>query len=130
MRTITSELSSLLQKLEQNLLSPEVRHNRKTLEAVLSEDFREIGASGRVYDRDAIIREIAKEPEGEVITMKDFVVAILTIDHHGNDVAMTSYISTRTSPDGTVIRRARRTSIWLHCNKAWRIRFHQATMLE
>jgi len=130
MRTITPELSTLLQQMEQSLLLPEVRCNRQTLETILAEDFREITPAGLVRDRSSTIARVLSEHDGNTITMTDFCITILTIDHHGNNVAMTSYISTHSASSGKPVRRARRTSIWLHCNNTWRMRFHQATMLE
>jgi hypothetical protein len=129
MRSITPQLCSSLQQLEQRLLLPNIRRDARALEALLSEDFREIGASGNVYDRDAIIRLLSVEPDDDRIVMSDFAVTILTRDHRGNEVAMTSYISARTTADGVLKQRARRTSIWMHCDNTWRMRFHQATIL-
>jgi hypothetical protein len=42
-------------ELEQRLLEPGVRRDRDAVERLLHEDFCEFGASGRVFDREAII---------------------------------------------------------------------------
>lgn len=130
MQNITPELSSLLLRLEEHLLRPDIRSDARALEAILSDDFREVGAAGHVYDRDDIIRALTSEPYDDRIAITGFTVNIHTVDHRGNDVVMTSCLSTRSTPDGKRIRSARRTSVWMRCDDTWRMRFHQATMLD
>lgn len=130
MRPIPPHLSRQLEQLERSLLEPSIRSSAQHLRTLLSEDFREIGASGQVFNREDIIRELAGETSTNRITMDDFLVTILTIDVDGNEVAMTSYVATCTTAQSKLIRRARRTSIWLCCDGRWRMHFHQGTMLE
>lgn len=100
-------------ELERRLLDPAVRRDVEALVALLREDFREFGASGRVYDRAAIVHELLSAPGGSV-GASDFVAARL-----GPDAVLLTY---RTDPPSL------RTSVWLRDDDgSWRMLHHQGT---
>ena len=55
------DLVQAIQKLEELLLRPEVRTNPTRVSDLLADDFFEIGASGRTFDKAAIIRSLSNE---------------------------------------------------------------------
>lgn len=130
MADIKPELAEKLRLLEQQLLSPHVRRDPRAIALLLTEDFLEIGASGRIFDRDSILRELVSETGDDIIAMSDFSATSLAREDNGSEVVMVNYITTRSDSRGTIVRRARRTSIWLHREEAWRVRFHQGTLLS
>lgn len=100
-------------ELEQRLLEPEVRLDRAALTALLHEDFREFGASGRVYDRAGIV-ETLLAGDGSSATAFEFNATRLS-----SDVVLLTY---RTDPPSL------RTSIWSRGpDGEWRIVHHQGT---
>ena len=119
-------LTAHLRRLEEELLRPEVRRSRAALEANLATDFVEVGRSGRVYDREAIVATLATEAEDgshrPVARIEALVVRLLA-----PGVALATYDSVHDGVDGprTV---ARRVSIWRREDDgAWRMTYHQGT---
>lgn len=120
---VSLDLRTHLQRLEEDLLRPEIRSSRTELEARLAPDFLEIGRSGRVYDRAALILALASEGDAgsAVARVEDYSVRLLT-----PNVALATY---RMAPPATVGASAGtlRSSIWLREGDAWQMVFHQAT---
>jgi hypothetical protein len=98
------------------LLRPEVRAARGRLEALLDEDFVEIGASGRRWERDAIIADLLESPAVDV-TVANMAARIVA-----NHVALVTY-ETETND-----RRVLRSSWWRESGGHWRCFFHQGTV--
>ncbi|HEY8911810.1 DUF4440 domain-containing protein [Lacisediminihabitans sp.] len=104
---------------ERRLLDPAVRRDRSSVEALLHPSFREIGQSGRLWDREATIAALAEE-SGD--------------DFHG--AVDMSEIELQTLCDSTFLltyrlrvedRWTRRSSIWLLTVHRARLIFHQGT---
>lgn len=113
-----------IQDLEEALHRPDVRRCRETMEMLLAEDFTEIGASGNLYDRAAIIELLAKEPETDHTGLRAANYALKTIC---NQAVLLTYETERTTPDGSK-RRVARSSIWMHNGFRWQMLFHQGTV--
>ncbi len=111
-------LRHVLRTLEERLLDPEVRRDSRQVAALLTEDFREFGKSGRAYDRESILALLAAEAP-QVISVEEFTAELL-----GPEAALTTWIS-RTA-DG---KRARRSSVWVYRQGRWQLLFHQGTTL-
>jgi hypothetical protein len=99
------------------LHTPAVRNSRDKLESLLSDDFMEIGSSGKTYDREQIINSLLKEVPGE-INAKDFELRKLS-----DELSQLIYRSEST-------RRAIRSSIWKLEDGQWRMLFHQGTITD
>ncbi len=97
------------------------RRGRAALERLVARDFREIGASGRVYSRAFVIRTVLarKAMPGERRWR--------TSAFRCRELAPGLYLLTYTLTQGT--RRTRRTTLWQRAGRAWTIRFHQGTLL-
>ncbi len=103
-------------ELELALLHPDVRRDRTWVEDVLDEDFREIGASGRLWSRQETVDGLAGEQgEGPV------AVADLEALQLADGLVLVTYVSDR------VGRRARRSSVWRRSGDRWRLVHHQGT---
>ncbi|MEU2678441.1 nuclear transport factor 2 family protein [Streptomyces sp. NPDC007107] len=103
---------------ELRLLDPVVRASADVLATLLHPDFREIGTSGRLWQRDTIIAMLtdpdAPRPEPLVATrMRGDQLAPdlvhLTFDTESNSL------------------RSHRSSLWRLTGSDWRLYFHQAT---
>ncbi|MFD6420730.1 DUF4440 domain-containing protein [Streptomyces sp. NPDC060198] len=103
---------------ELRLLDPEVRRSAPLLATMLHPEFREIGTSGRLWDRDMIVAELTAEATtrpGPLTASRMAGVELcpglvhLTFDteHKG--------------------RRAHRSSLWRQGDGGWLLYFHQAT---
>ena len=106
--------------LEESLWRSETRFDATYMRRVLSSDFFEFGRSGRVYDRESILR--IGEP-GDLIRARlplaDFTVSVLA-----PSVVLVAYVSEIMDE---VVQRANRSSIWIREEEGWRLRFHQGT---
>ncbi len=94
----------------------QVRNDPELLLSLLHQDFREYGASGRLWTRDTI----AGATSGQVC------------------VAATEMQARRLGPDAVLVtyrseaagRRALRSSVWVRVADGWLLLFHQGTPVE
>ncbi len=90
------------------------------LAGMLADDFEEFGASGRRWDRATVLDLLERAPTADV-TIGSFTT--IPIDER---VILVTFRTTSRSPDGSP-RHAWRSSLWVHREGRWRLRFHQAT---
>ena len=112
-----SNLKAHLVTLEQSLHDPDIRADPSQAGMLLSPEFREFGASGRIWNRAATLELLATEPV-HTITARDFTCQPLS-----PTLALLTYISS----NGT--RDALRSSLWRLEDGQWRILFHQGTVV-
>lgn len=110
------ETEMSIYQMEMRLLEPEVRSSPEASRPLFNDDFLEVGSSGRLYDRDTIIAEMASASKEKVL-VRDFQVRVLSAD-----VALCTYRSI-----GQGGAEAHRTSIWVREDNDWTIVFHQGT---
>jgi hypothetical protein len=116
-----ANLEELLLKLEQRLMDPVFREDRAHVSALLAEDFREFGSSGRVWSRDDILN-----PSGTVQTaplVEDFSVKTIV-----PELVQVTYRTLRRVPGGKP-QAALRSSLWIRRGDKWQMLFHQGTKI-
>lgn len=96
---------------------------RADFERITTEDFWEIGASGRRYSRAYILDELEKrfaQPREENLVVGDY---------HCRQLAPNLYLLTYNllQPGD---RKTRRTTIWQRKSDGWKIVFHQGTIIQ
>jgi len=106
----------IVEALERELLGPEVRGDIGRTGVLLHPDFMEIGSSGRVWTRDAMMMALEGDP-GERTELE-----VLGADRVGTGAVLLTYRSYARS--GTTLR----SSLWVLDNGRWRLRFHQGTV--
>ena len=109
----------MLRNQEMELLDPEVRSDPVRVRELLHDDFVEFGSTGRVYDKPQLLEMLEGEAHAEV-TISEFAVRQLSVD--------TALVTYRTV--GQAGHEARRSSIWIHEDGAWRMVFHQGTRIS
>jgi hypothetical protein len=116
--TTSSDIAEVL-GLERELQTAECRRDRTRLMALLAEDFLEVGASGRVWNRASTLELLDAEPgDDPVIEVHDLTGRVV-----GDGFVLTRWDSDRGG------RRARRTSLWRRDPGGWRLVHHQGTLL-
>jgi hypothetical protein len=105
--------------LELELLRPEVRRSQARLEELLDPGFTEIGASGRLWSRAAMMAALTEHDE----VREPVPVVEVTGRAVGPDLVLLTYVS---DPQG---RAARRSSLWRRSGASWRLLHHQGTPL-
>ncbi|GGC89684.1 ribonuclease H [Tersicoccus solisilvae] len=109
------EDEELVVQYEQELLDPRVRADVARLAALLHPDFTEVGASGRIWDRDSTIDLVSNADSGAVQFEQ------LQLERIDPTTILLVWRSTR---DG---ESAVRSSWWVRDGQQWRLRFHQGT---
>jgi aminoglycoside 3-N-acetyltransferase len=109
--------------LERELLDPACRVDPDRVAALLADDFVEIGASGRVWNRDDVVASLAAEPG------MDAIITTTIGPMSGHQIApglvVVRYTTHHDGGPGTV----HRTGWWQQTTSGWRCRFHQATVV-
>jgi ribonuclease HI len=100
---------------ELSLLRADTRADAAEVAGLLHDDFREFGASGRVWDRDSVAKALAAEP-GDGAEAHDLDAVRLA-----DNVVLLTYATG--PPAGTALR----SSLWVRVDGTWRIFFHQGT---
>jgi ribonuclease HI len=104
-------------ELERLLLRPDVRADRRQVEVLLHQDFQEIGASGRVWDRETIVNALVGDPAAPGAA-EAFEPAWLA-----ENVVLLTY---RVNGEAGSLR----SSLWVRDSvSGWQLRFHQGTRM-
>lgn len=104
--------------LERRLLEPAVRSDPRAVAELLHPEFREVGASGQLWDRASIIERLASEAAPPTPIRDEGMAGTVLAD----GIVLVTYLS---DTDG---RRARRSSLWRRDEGAsWQLFFHQGT---
>ena len=114
----SADLKAELLALEERLLVPAVRALPAQVGALLAPGFMEFGASGRVFDRDAILAALASEPPRVARQARGFKVRELA-----PGAALTTWRVTRDDGVETL-----RSSVWQQQGGRWLMVFHQGTL--
>jgi hypothetical protein len=112
-------LADLLAR-EKRLLESPWRHSSDYLDGELSDDFTEVGKSGRVWDKASLISGLVAAASDRVIESERF-----TAESISARVALIRY-RTRVAGEGWI----ERSSLWRREDDRWRVVFHQATPAE
>lgn len=110
------DLKQHLKMLEESHITPNVRESVEKLDAILADEFFEIGSSGYMYDKKDCL-EI-----GVVLT--DMSLHNFEIYPLAGDVVLTTYFIV----DTTRNRNTYRSSIWKYIDGRWQLYFHQGTI--
>jgi hypothetical protein len=111
------DLEAHLIELELRLQNWSTRKNPGATAALLSADFREFGASGRVWDRAGIIAELSVDTPYQIVS-ENFQCQRLS-----SELALLTYVAS--SPN----RKTLRSSLWRLEGQSWRVLFHQGTIV-
>ncbi len=118
-----SDKERLVVALEVGLLDPLVRSSPAQLEALIDEDFVEIGPTGTLHDKEQVIKLLLGEAgkASKTVLAEDFQVRWLA-----DDMVLLTY---RTShPYEVAPQKCIRSSIWKQRGSNWVLMFHQGTL--
>ena len=117
-------LAGVLQELmahEPIFHRPELGTSRADFERMTETTFREVGASGRRYDREYVLNVLESRsgaPQEEDLHAQEF---------HCHELAENLYLLTYTLFQGA--RQSRRATIWRRTEAEWKIVYHQGTLV-
>ncbi|WP_457972498.1 RNase H family protein [Arthrobacter sp. D1-17] len=104
-----------VEALERELLRPEVRSDIGRTGVLLHPEFTEIGTSGRLWTRDAMMMSLEESPGSHM------ELELISVDRVGAEAILLVYRSH--SREGAALR----SSLWVLDGGQWRLRFHQGT---
>lgn len=110
-----------LKALEPLIYSANDGAARQHFEALLCADFWEVGATGKIYDREFVLQTLddrQKNPRNE---------AWETSDYHLRKIESHHYLVTYTLRQPT--RVSRRATLWQSTEKGWLMIYHQGTVV-
>lgn len=96
-------------------------------EAMLVDDYFEVGASGRVYTRENVM-EIVLGRYGRGEPGIDNEVEDFRVRQIGDQMFIATY--TLHQPDGHTTRSTRRSTVWTNTAGQWQVVYHQGTILS
>lgn len=109
------ELKVLLENLERELASAEVRSDASRMSTLLSDDFEEVGTSGRRYFRQDVLDSVGHLNDA-LYELSDFSFL---------ELARTSVlVKYKALLNG---QPTRRSSIWICRDGAWQMCYHQSS---
>lgn len=114
-------LAKLIENLEVELLQPDVRQSEARLDELLADDFLEIGASGKCYTKQDILKRLPVS-EGTNYKGTDFKAMKIA----PGTVLLTYRASAEDLRTGSK-KWAVRSSLWQKRGDQWQILFHQGT---
>lgn len=102
-----TDLLSRLTRLETDLHREEVRSDAGRLDGYPHDEFLEIGRSGRLYDKQAILKSLPASREAANILARDFCITAIK-----DGLVLLIYESFRVDGRGARSEHARRSSLW------------------
>lgn len=119
MSTDLAALTAELRGYEERILDPAVRADPAQVGALLAPEFSEFGASGRVFDRAAILATLASEGPKEARRTRGFKLRLIA-----PGAALTTWRVLRDDGVETL-----RSSVWQQqADGRWLMVFHQGTL--
>ncbi len=116
-------LTETIKRLEKSLHKPGFRKNPVKLNKIIADEFIEIGKSGKIWNKTAIIDALKNEISTE-ITMTDFVLSVLS-----ENLVLVIYTAHQITKDGSSESNSMRSSIWKLFGNDWKMIFHQGTLI-
>ena len=117
-------IEAQLRELEERLLQGSVRRDPEAVSVLLTDDFREFGSSGRVFNKQHILAALQKELPTQ-LSLRDFHATVLA-----PDVVLVTYLATQRRDSQQSAIRSLRSSIWVFREAQWQVLFHQGTRLS
>jgi hypothetical protein len=117
----TADDLAVVEDCERALLTGAVRGDRVTAGLLLHEEFREVGQSGRVWDRDSVLEMMESQAHAGPVDIRaeDVVGRGLA-----PDVVLLTFDTV--TPSG----RAHRSSVWVRDRGRWQLLHHQGTSAQ
>jgi len=113
----TDQVIAEVLSLERRLLDPVTRASSRNVERLLHADFREVGATGRSWDRNSVLAALTTAP-GETTAVTDMSARVVAAG-----VVLVTYQARGSGERGGSLR----SSLWCKGEDGWRVLFHQGT---
>jgi hypothetical protein len=120
---MSEEIYHHLCSLEKQIHSPKVRTDLDKLKELLHDEFKEIGRSGKVYNKSDVFNQLAEQKNSPEIISEEFQFRALS-----DTIVLVTYYTYHLL-NKTQSHHARRSSVWIFEQDKWQMMFHQGTAL-
>jgi hypothetical protein len=111
-----------LRRREPIFHTPEFGRSSADFESAMDSHYWEVGASGRRYSRDFILRTLKQKPPVDAVTA-NWQICDFGLRRLGPDTYLLTYTLHQAE------RVTRRATVWQGTAKDWRILYHQGTLV-
>lgn len=118
------QVKELLLNFEEKLLNPEIRKSGDELANLLSDSFIEFGSSGKIYNKEAVIKALQNESPIQV-SIIDFNISFIS-----DIVVLATYRAEKMNDNLLPATQSLRSSIWKNIEGVWQLYFHQGTVIQ
>jgi hypothetical protein len=122
--SVHGDLADRFLALELKLMDPVFRKDRGKVATLMTEDFREFGASGRYWRRQTILDTMVMEVGYLPPKLEDFAIQRI-----GTEAVLVTYRAVREATATVARRETLRSSLWILSESGWKIAFHQGTLI-
>ncbi len=122
-KEITEELKS--QEPIFHRFSPNV--SKDEIDAIMTNDFWEVGASGEIYKREEVLSTVVTRYQNPNYSSNDLYEVS---DFACKEIANNTYLVSYQLLQGLEKRLTKRSTIWQKENGSWKIVYHQGTMIS
>jgi hypothetical protein len=113
-----------IKALEEKLLHSDVRKNPEILNELLSEDFEEIGSSGKISSREQVIHWLITKEKDIQYSLNNFRIRELA-----PGLVLATYVANKKGILSSQSNGSIRSSIWRLSGENWKMIFHQGTKI-
>jgi hypothetical protein len=118
------DLAERFLALERQLMDPAFRQDRERVASLMTEDFREFGASGRYWRRQTILDMMVLEVGYQPPKLEEFAIRRI-----GTETVLVTYRAVREATATVARRETLRSSLWILSESGWKMAFHQGTVI-
>jgi hypothetical protein len=101
---------------------PELGTTRADFEAMMAPEFWEVGASGKLYNREYVLEVLEQRHRAAIVEQLDIT------EFRCQRVSPGHYLATYMLDQ--LGRKSRRTTLWRSTNDGWKIVYHQGTLVS
>lgn len=116
-------LQEIIVALERQLHNPAVRQSLAEAALLIADDFIEFGRSGKVYDKEGILKAMATEVPVTACNLTAYGYNLRILAPNAAQLTYRTCRKQENKPDIDTLR----SSIWKLIDGHWQITFHQAT---
>lgn len=117
------DFKQTLLELEQRLLTHAIRRDAQELSALLADEFREFGSSGRTYSKTEILDLLPSEPPA-TLSLNSFEAYLVS-----EQAVLVTFRAVKEVAGSPPVE-SLRSSLWIYRDGRWQLLFHQGTKIS
>lgn len=116
------KLTKQIQDLEEKLLHSDMQENPFLLDELLAQSFEEIGNTGNITSRQAVVEWLMNKNKNDRWILSNFRISELS-----TDIVLAIYQAQKVGGINITAAVSARSSIWQRYGNHWKMVFHQAS---